>query len=55
MLLTILIESFVLMLECFFVLLLELDSFRYGSGAESWFHSSLHLQVSHVVAKYAKG
>ena len=39
------------MLECLFVLLLKLDSFRNGCSVERGPHRGLHLQVRVVVAK----
>ena len=47
---TILIEGFVLVLQCFLVLLLELDSFGHFLRFEDRFHSGLILKMFHVVA-----
>ena len=46
---TILIESFVLVLEGFLVLLLELDSFGNFLRIENWLDRSFILKVRHVV------
>ena len=47
---TILIEGFVLVLQCFLVLLLELDSFGHFLRIEDWFHCGLILKMFHVKA-----
>ena len=46
---TILIESFVLVLEGFLVLLLELDSFGHFLRIENWLDCCFILKVRHVV------
>ena len=50
--LTILVESFVLMFECFRILLLKFDSFTRGLSVKNWFDSGFHLEMGHVVAAY---
>ena len=46
---TILIESFVLVLEGFLVLLLELDSFGHFLCIEDWLDCSFILKMRHVI------
>ena len=53
--LTVLIEGFVLVLECFLILLLKLDSFCDFLGLEGRLDCSLHLEVRHVVARDTNG
>ena len=48
--LTVLIESFVLVLESFLVLLLKFDSFSSCSSVENGLDRGFHFHMSHVIA-----